>query len=370
MLSKTVIFVAAVAFFMTACADHGSISPVTVGDDSHGAIAFQMMKSETPAEVWVIEARLERDGFATLKKSVPAKTSSDTIAIIMSDIVPGFWKVTVEAKDSSGIVRYSGTASVQILAGQTAQATVQMNPSGGTGNLQILVVWPPSQPQLEIRTAGSFFLMGKPVPVSITNFSKETLILASCCARPDLRLQQKINGTWTPPGQCELLCPSVLLPLKPGQQIVDSALRVTQTGTYRLLLRYWMSNSPISASPVSYSNEFNVVGVRKEPVRLGEEFTLGFGESVMLPDSSTTLVFTDVTEDSRCPIGVMCFWEGNARIMLAVNQSTIALNTTLDPKKAYVGNYTIRLNSLSPYPIVNRRIQKEEYVASLVVASK
>jgi hypothetical protein len=259
-------------------------------------------------------------------------------------------------------------SSVQIVEAQTVQAVVQMNPAGTSGNLEIIVTWPSAGSHLQVLAAGNFFVVQQMIPVSITNVSRETVIPASCCTRPDLRIQQKINGTWTPPGVCALMCPSSLLPMKPGQRIVDSLIRLEQPGLYRLLLRYW-TNTP-QGSTLAFqttSNEFNVVGTRRDTIRIGEEFVLRFGERVSLQNTDLTLVFQDVTEDSRCPEGVVCVWAGNARILLGVNQTTVALNTTLDPKQASSGLYMIRLNSLSPYPMIGRTIRKEEYVASLAV---
>jgi hypothetical protein len=262
--------------FLLSCADHGTPYPVTTGGEEQGSIAFRMLKSDTPADAWVIEARLERDGFATLKQSVLVRTSSDTIKITMSGIAIGYWKITVEARDSTGTIRYAGTTSVQIIEGQTVQALVRMNPTGSTGNLEISVLWPSSPSHLQVRVSGSYFLMHQALPVMITNVSNETVNPDMCCARPDLRVQQKVNGTWTPPGACELMCPSILLPLKPGQRIVDSVLQIAQPGLYRLMLRYRPDTQQGSALVCeSYSNEFNVVGVRKGSARIGEEFALG-----------------------------------------------------------------------------------------------
>jgi hypothetical protein len=368
MRGKRGIFIAFLLLFLAACADHG-MSPVlnTDGKDQ-GGIAFSLLKSETPADAWVIEARLEREGFPTLRQSVSVRTSSDTIRIIMNGIAAGYWKVTVEAKDSTGSVRYTGSSSVQIIEGQTAQATVQMNPSGGTGKLEIIVAWPVAASHMLIRTAGTYFFMNQIVPVSVTNVSGEVIIPSTCCTRPDLRIQQKVNGTWTPPGVCELMCPTIIHPMKPGERIVDSVIQISKPGVYRLMLRYMTASSAGNARQYeAYSNEFNVIGDRRDSVKLGEEFVLRLGERVTLRGTDLTLEFQDVTEDSRCPDGAVCVWAGNGRIQLGVNQSTVKLNTTLEPKQFIFGIYAIRLNSLSPYPMIERRIRKEEYVAALVV---
>ena len=230
---------AAILVFLSACLDHGTKPADAVDGGEIGAIAFNILKNETPANVWVIEAQLDREGYPTRKQSVFVQTVVDTIRIKMTDVAAGYWSVTVNAKDSTGSTRYSGSSSVLIVENQTVLANVQMNPVGGTGSLQIVVVWQPGQPQLQLRTAGNIFFVQRPIPVSITNTSRVTVNLASCCTRPDLRVQRKVDGGWTPPGECEMMCPSVLLPLKPGGAMIDSVVRILQPGVYRLMLRYF-----------------------------------------------------------------------------------------------------------------------------------
>jgi hypothetical protein len=54
MRNKCGAVVSIVLFFLMACADHGTMSLVTTGSEEQGAIAFRMLKSETPADAWVI----------------------------------------------------------------------------------------------------------------------------------------------------------------------------------------------------------------------------------------------------------------------------------------------------------------------------
>lgn len=370
MRGKRGIFIAAMLTVLAACADHGTTPTAMPGGNEQGAIAFQLLKSETPADAWVIEARLEREGYSPLKQSVLVRTSTDTIKITMGNVAAGEWRVTVEAKDSAGNIRYTGTSSVQIIEGQTVQAMVQMNRAGGTGKLEIIVMWPSEGRHIQIRVAGSFFQAEKVVPVSVTNVSGEVVIPSTCCTRPDLRVQQKVNGTWTAPGACELMCPAVIHPMKPGERIVDTAVHIAQPGLYRLLLRYYTTTSRGDARVCeAISNEFTIFGLRRESPRLGEEFVLRVGESTVFKEGNLTLTFQDVTEDSRCPEGAVCVWAGNARILIGVNDSTFALNSTLNPKQAVFGRYVIKFNSLSPYPMIEREIDKGEYAAALVVTA-
>src|SRR5688500_18294200 len=56
-------------------------------------------------------------------------------------------------------------------------------------------------------------------------------------------------------------------------------------------------------------------------VALGQEFTLGPGESVSLADGVLSVRFERVTEDSRCPRGVNCVWEGDAVVAIVASRA-------------------------------------------------
>jgi hypothetical protein len=85
--------------------------------------------------------------------------------------------------------------------------------------------------------------------------------------------------------------------------------------------------------------------------------TVGIQEMAYISRHSLHLSFVDVTEDSRCAIGVQCPWEGRATIRLVVGggpsgtnpnewrELTIPGAATTD----YFG-YTITLLELRPYP--------------------
>lgn len=86
--------------------------------------------------------------------------------------------------------------------------------------------------------------------------------------------------------------------------------------------------------------------------QVGEELFLGPGESATVQD--LTIRFVEVAEDSRCPLGVSCVWEGNARVVLETVyqgvERAVALNTVSESRSAVVGPYTIDLLRLDPYP--------------------
>lgn len=114
------------------------------------------------------------------------------------------------------------------------------------------------------------------------------------------------------------------------------------------------------------------LSTRPVVVRLSEgvadtAFSLGVGQEARL--GVLRLMFTGVTEDSRCPSDVVCVWAGNAAVEIDVSLGMgpsvrYVLNTTVDPRSADVGGYRITLLDLRPYPVSTSRIPPASYVAT------
>jgi len=106
---------------------------------------------------------------------------------------------------------------------------------------------------------------------------------------------------------------------------------------------------------------------------LGDLFTLNFGESLQLANDDLTVTFTEVLEDSRCPQGAQCIWEGQARIQLTLNddQTVELIDHTGEGPEARdtVDNYVFTLLDVQPYPVEGDTIAKEEYKIELQVDS-
>ena len=88
------------------------------------------------------------------------------------------------------------------------------------------------------------------------------------------------------------------------------------------------------------------------------------------------LKFLSVVEDSRCPVGVNCIWEGNARVRLQINLSTtnnnseiFELSTNLEPQSIQIEDYEIKILDLIPSPKVDLKIEPENYTATFTIRS-
>jgi hypothetical protein len=108
-----------------------------------------------------------------------------------------------------------------------------------------------------------------------------------------------------------------------------------------------------------------------------QAFALPGGREATAPGGDLLVRFTDVLEDSRCPTEVECFWTGQARIAIQVQPAgreptTTEFNTNPAPgqnvQTARVGEYTVSLRSLDPYPrVIDESISLEDYTATLSV---
>jgi hypothetical protein len=100
------------------------------------------------------------------------------------------------------------------------------------------------------------------------------------------------------------------------------------------------------------------------------QFKLIIGETLNLADGGA-VTFDGVTEDSRCPTEVECFWSGQIVIALTVTTSEgqseqISLTLVQDKSDPVtVDDYTITLHAVDPYPKQPGEIDPAAYVASL-----
>jgi hypothetical protein len=111
-------------------------------------------------------------------------------------------------------------------------------------------------------------------------------------------------------------------------------------------------------------------------VGLDRDFTLAGGQEISV--DRLRVRFADVLEDSRCPALVACFWTGQARLAVVAQPDggtpeTVDFNTNPAPGQGVwsgqVGEYTITMRSLEPYPQTpDDATPLEDYRVTLSVA--
>ena len=83
--------------------------------------------------------------------------------------------------------------------------------------------------------------------------------------------------------------------------------------------------------------------------------------------------FVSLVEDSRCPEDVDCVWAGNARIKIKVTDQrgrteTFEINTNMGAKGASFGGYAINLETLTPTPKADAKLNQNAYTATFNIS--
>ena len=104
------------------------------------------------------------------------------------------------------------------------------------------------------------------------------------------------------------------------------------------------------------------------------DMTLRMGEEKAVGGSVVKIVFARVVEDSRCPIDVVCVWEGNAEVELGIRAGMgptfpLQLNTALQPQAAEWSGVLVTLLEVQPAPRAAVPTRPEDYTVKIRVES-
>ncbi len=112
-------------------------------------------------------------------------------------------------------------------------------------------------------------------------------------------------------------------------------------------------------------------------------YTLLYGQVITIKSLSLELGFRDVTDDSRCPKEVMCYWEGIAHSSLWIKSSgsdtifvTASIRGYCERKDTTrhiavdTSGFRITLMQLDPYPVHTTTHPKSDYSALVNIIKK
>jgi hypothetical protein len=119
---------------------------------------------------------------------------------------------------------------------------------------------------------------------------------------------------------------------------------------------------------------FVIAGCSSNTVSLGEEFSLRMGESVSIHGEELKFKFVEITEDSRCPTGVVCVWEGRLSCLVEITHRGSLKRVVLTepgstswPSEITFEEYKITYHA-EPYPQAGTQIIKEDYRLKLKIS--
>ena len=111
-------------------------------------------------------------------------------------------------------------------------------------------------------------------------------------------------------------------------------------------------------------------------VTLGNDFTLGVGQTAALDQDVMKITFVRVDSDSRCPPdpNVQCIWAGEVQLTIKVEMASITANFSLTlnggsglSEPMNLNGYLITLKAVEPKPAVGKQVEPSTYQATFIV---
>lgn len=109
---------------------------------------------------------------------------------------------------------------------------------------------------------------------------------------------------------------------------------------------------------------------------VGPGIVLAPGAAQRDADSGLTLTFEGVSDDSRCPRGTTCVWEGDATVRIRIESAALppathSLHTHDNFARAVdYGDWHLHLESLVPIPGADGPPRPDEYRATILIQRK
>lgn len=111
-------------------------------------------------------------------------------------------------------------------------------------------------------------------------------------------------------------------------------------------------------------------------VDLDTLFQLEANQIAFIEPEGLKIKFFNITEDSRCPSDVQCFWEGQITIVVNIEKDDSNLGDfNLTARSGHedlaiktFDGYSIKLIKVDPYPKTTQKIRLSDYVVSLIVS--
>jgi hypothetical protein len=97
------------------------------------------------------------------------------------------------------------------------------------------------------------------------------------------------------------------------------------------------------------------------------------GQSLDDMQSGSVLTFVEIVTDSRCPADATCVTSGFVQVMLEIKQGEITRHETLtlgdladgDVNSIEVGEWTVTLVEVNPYPLASQPVDYADYTITL-----
>lgn len=119
---------------------------------------------------------------------------------------------------------------------------------------------------------------------------------------------------------------------------------------------------------------FAISACSSDEVSIGEDFSLHIGQSASIRGEELRIKFLEVVEDSRCPTGVTCIWEGRVSCLVEITYRESLHSVVLTepgltnfPSEQPFQEYKLAYH-IEPYPEAGTEIAEDEYHLHLKIS--
>lgn len=106
---------------------------------------------------------------------------------------------------------------------------------------------------------------------------------------------------------------------------------------------------------------------------LSDTLLIKYQEKLMNEEEDISIKFEDLIGDGRCPVDVMCFWEGDAELRFSFSNSLQTMKFNLHTAGNYFTKDTVilgcpvKLFDVFPYPHSKEEASKKSYEAKIII---
>ncbi len=108
--------------------------------------------------------------------------------------------------------------------------------------------------------------------------------------------------------------------------------------------------------------------VPNQQLTLGDTLGIAYQDTLFNCEEDIWISFDSLVADSRCPIGVVCIWEGNAEVSLTFDSTRFHLNTYPNFRTdTTISSFHIDLIDVQPYLHIDSLYTDEQYSVAIRV---
>lgn len=123
---------------------------------------------------------------------------------------------------------------------------------------------------------------------------------------------------------------------------------------------------------LSFCSE-NVIESEQNLFKIADTLTINYKEKLFNNEKELSIQFDSLLSDGRCPVDLLCFWEGDAELNFTFGNIFETVNFNLHTAGNYFARdtvlfgYRIRLVDVFPYPHSKKEVKVENYEAIIVI---